>query len=110
MEIREIQCVVVHVHEVPWQGPSSRLRAADVLPWTDPYIARLIAKLKQEVCLDRRRKFLEQVQPRQEPPGTDLFAFPGDPMDPFRPTEAEATSPPRPTRPTALERPRRKPR
>ncbi|MBI1903533.1 MAG: hypothetical protein HYS13_20720 [Planctomycetia bacterium] len=112
MEIREIQCVVVHVHEVPLGTPcepplSTRRRAADVLPWADPYIARLIARLKQEVCLDRRRKFLEQVQPRQAPPGGDLFAFPGDPLDPFRPTEGEASGPP-PRGPSA--RPRRKPR
>lgn len=49
---RNIYCTVVEV-PVVIRSPKERLASRDLLPWADPYIARLIRNLQDEVREER---------------------------------------------------------
>jgi hypothetical protein len=68
---RKVFCIIVRV---PAEGDlvSSRLRRpSDLLPWADPYIARLVQNLQEEVRFERStsplRSDLDPPCPTSEP-------------------------------------------
>ena len=50
---KKIYCTIVRVPSVPERVANRMARPSDLLPWADPYIARLVENLQQEVRSER---------------------------------------------------------
>ena len=73
--------------EVPLTPPQARRRprAADLLPWADPYIAGLIRKLQDEV----RAELADPPEDRRPAPGRAAGALESDGLCRLRPLPPE---------------------
>lgn len=50
---KKIYCTIVRVPTMPERVADRLARPSDLLPWADPYIARLVENLQQEVRSER---------------------------------------------------------
>ena len=50
---KKIYCTIVRVPSIPERVTDRLARPSDLLPWADPYIARLVENLQQEVRSER---------------------------------------------------------
>ena len=64
---KKIYCTIVRVPTMPGRIEDRLDRPSDLLPWADPYIARLVENLQQEVRSERMTS-AATIQADLEPP------------------------------------------
>ena len=64
---KKIYCTIVRVPTMPERVADRLARPSDLLPWADPYIARLVENLQQEVRSERMTS-ATSLQAELEPP------------------------------------------
>ncbi|HUY33754.1 MAG TPA: hypothetical protein VMV69_13470 [Pirellulales bacterium] len=73
MLFKRVRCTVVEVPVGSDGEPLMDIAANDLLPWADPYIAKLLSKHRLQAALDDSMQFVEDEAARGGPAAWERF-------------------------------------